>query len=165
MLPRIVPLLFVACATGVPGTPVETDVPQAPAFADFGVAEVFSGIPAPVDFSSHRDARTFRTRLRDGARDGPNFAGQFTVVTWGCGTACTQRSVVDVRSGAVYFAPFALVAVSYRLDSRLLIVDPPEEIRAFHGGECPPDAWLKESHYYEWTGTQLTLVHTLPVCP
>lgn len=93
-----------------------------PRFADYPAKVTYSGKPAPVDLASHRDARRFRTRLRRGAARGPNFAGAYTVVTWGCGTACQMIAVVAARNGKVAFAPGAASAgVTFRRGSRLLV--------------------------------------------
>ena len=32
---------------------------------------------------------------------GPNFAGQYRVAIWGCGTSCAQFAVVNLRTGRV----------------------------------------------------------------
>src|ERR1051325_6544677 len=47
----------------------------------------------------------FRTRLSEDSRSGPNFAGRYAVVVWGCGTGCAQMGVVDSKTGRVYFPP------------------------------------------------------------
>ena len=76
----------------------------APRFEDYPAREVYRGRPAPVRLDSRR-ARMFRTRLREDSRSGPNFAGRYTVVVWGCGTGCAQMGVVDAKTGRVYFPP------------------------------------------------------------
>jgi hypothetical protein len=112
-------------------------------FDDFRVEAVAQGRPVPVDFGRHPLARRYRTVLSGGARKGPNFAGHFTVIGWGCGSSCVQFAVVDARNGTVFF-PQGFASVSgvrvnsegfepdassggywglrYRIDSRLLIV-------------------------------------------
>jgi len=80
----------------------------------------------------------FRTKLREGAKKGPNFAGHYTVITWGCGTDCRLVAIVDARTGRVYFAPFTVsipADADYRLDSRLLIANPPERTGWYENGE------------------------------
>ena len=73
----------------------------------------------------------FRTRLREDSRGGPNFAGHYTVVIWGCGTGCAQMGVVDAKTGRVYFPPVEYMDIPdtsdadvrsrwFRPDSRLL---------------------------------------------
>lgn len=70
-----------------------------PQFDDYPVAEEFRGVPAPVQMRSAPYGSTFKTRLREGTRGGPNFAGNFTVVIWGCGAPCQMVAIVDLRNG------------------------------------------------------------------
>jgi hypothetical protein len=56
-----------------------------------------------------RAAREFRTRLREAARDKPNFAGRFIGTTLGCGTECVQGAIIDARTGRSPVALFALL--------------------------------------------------------
>ena len=102
----------------------------APRFEDYPAREVYRGTVAPVRLDS-RMARMFRTRLREDSRGGPNFAGRYTVVVWGCGTGCAQMGVVDAKTGRVYFPPVEYMDIPdmeddaarsrwFRLDSRLL---------------------------------------------
>jgi hypothetical protein len=104
----------------------------APRFEDYPVREVYRGPVARVRLDSGR-ARMFRTRLREDSRGGPNFAGRYTVVVWGCGTGCAQMGVVDARTGQVYFPPVEYMDIPdmedaesrsrvFRLDSRLLVI-------------------------------------------
>lgn len=108
-----------------------------PAFADYLAREHFKGRPAAVRLRTRRD-RQFRTRLREGAAEGPNFAGRYTVVYWGCGTGCAQVAAVDAKTGSVHWPPLEYsdiptpdraeydldykYGVGYRLDSRLLVL-------------------------------------------
>jgi len=59
--------------------------------------------PAKVNLKSSAMARKYRTMLRRGVAKGPNFAGHYAVVGWGCGTSCVQFAVVDLKSGEVVF--------------------------------------------------------------
>lgn len=119
---------------------LKSSVPQkknSPQFEDYPVNEKFYGRHVRVDLSSHSMARMYRTKLREGAKEGPNFAGHYALVSWGCGNECQGNLVIDLRTGKVYGLaepPFdrALVSsrgVDFRLTSRLIIVDPP----------CPKD--------------------------
>ncbi|MDT7806377.1 MAG: hypothetical protein QOJ70_190 [Acidobacteriota bacterium] len=105
---------------------------RAPRFEDYTVREVYKGRPARIRLDSKK-AREFRTRLREDSRGGPNFAGHYTVVVWGCGTGCAQMGVVDARTGRVYFPPLEFMDIPdmedegsrshfFRLDSRLLVL-------------------------------------------
>lgn len=68
-------------------------------------SEIYKGNPAPVVLDS-KGARLYRTALREGAQKGPNFAGHYTVVTWGAGLGVFSVAVIDARTGKVYLPPF-----------------------------------------------------------
>lgn len=105
-----------------------------PSFAQFP-ADPFTGKPVPAVLATPGQ-RQFRTRIRERAAQGPNFAGHFTIADWGCGTSCKSGVLVDARTGKVYDVPFGILGygqalkyadgsetggLDYRLDSRLLI--------------------------------------------
>ena len=133
-----------------------TDTPR---FEDFAVTEKFTGKPATVKFVS-RDARRYRTVIREGAREGPNFAGHYTIVTWGCGAGCVQFVIVDAKSGAIYSPRFYVAPrmhfdeetqqpdepLRFRIDSKLLIVS------------GSPNEKNEGIYYYEWDGRRLGLI-------
>jgi hypothetical protein len=126
-------------------------------------ARVYRGRVAPVNLRSSKGAGTFRTRLREGAREGVNFAGHFSLVAWGCGTGCLSAAFVDAKTGAVYF-PKELYAfgvwhfsddgeaLTFKPDSRLLILS------GFPRSETESDDPKAGLYYYEWTGRRLRLV-------
>jgi len=146
-------------------------VPDAPRFEQFPVTEKFSGTPAVPVLSTARDRR-FRTMIRRGAAEGPNFAGHVTITYWGCGTGCREIAVIDARTGEINhdlpryltssFLEFpdgtataddGFEALSYRRDSRLLIVR-----------GCPSDRNCA-LFYYEWTGAEFRLLRKLRATP
>jgi len=147
---------------------------QAPHFEDFKVSAELKRAPAPVILSSSED-REFRTQLRKGAAHGPNFAGHYTVVVWGCGSSCTDWAIVDATSGRVTFLA-DLRAISgthviseksdtaeywglrFRADSRLIIVV----------GAPNEDQGREGIAYYSWNGRSVDLLKFLPasqLCP
>lgn len=124
----------------------------APRFEDFPATESFSGTPAPVDLRSRPWAREFRTVLRAGAAEGPNFAGAYTLVLWGCGTQCQRWAVVDARTGRVHGHPFdAELLVEFRRDSRLVVVNPPRL-------DETPTPWRPPPAYFAWDGREMVRV-------
>lgn len=138
---------------------------EIPDFEEFPVSEVdmFAGAPAPVDLSSSSIGQTFRTRLTEGAKEGPNFAGSFTVVEWGCGTMCAQFAIVDARDGTIYSIPWGYEAgLEYQLDSRLLVINPLEDINEIYPDPMLMPNWLR-TQYYEWTGQELKLVSVFKI--
>ena len=146
----------VPAAQAIPATAIPPARPAGPRFEDFPATEEFSGTPAPVDLASQPWASLYRTVLREGAADGPDFAGAYTVVSWGCGTQCQQWAVVDARTGRVHGFPFdSGLGLDYRLDSRLVVVNPLQPDEEPWPGRPPPV-------YFAWDGRQMVRVPTPP---
>lgn len=132
------------------------DLPtNAPLFEQFPAAKRPDKPIAPADVKRDPNARLFRTVLRQGAKEGPNFAGHYTVVLWGCGSGCVALAIVDADSGKVYF-PSNLLSVDnmrtdvepridFRTDSRLLIVV----------GGINDDPALRGISYFVWEHNRL----------
>ena len=159
-----------------------------PKFEDYLVSEVFNRTPHS-QFSPHPEERVFRTRIREGVekgwcvwvngewtngqnRPGPNFAGHYIVIVWGCGSGCIRMAMSDAETGAVYNPPisegaFALpmlifpnsagraADVQYRKDSRLMIVTATP--RANRRGAIPC------AFYFLWQGDHWTLLRSVPI--
>lgn len=122
-----------------------------PQFRDFPISDIYQGIPVPVDLASSPIGHTFRTRLTQGAERGPNFAGHYALVTWGCGSTCQNFAVVNAKTGKIYDIPFGSAnGTEFRLDSNLLIVNPLMNDMGYDGSV--PD-WVR-IEYYEWTGEE-----------
>lgn len=71
-----------------------------PDFKAYAVEKIYTGAPAAPKLN--RDQRTFRTRIREGAKSPVQFAGHYTVPRWGCGAGCSTFVIVDSITGAVY---------------------------------------------------------------
>jgi hypothetical protein len=121
---------------------------------------IFKGRPVEPNLVTHKDARTYRTVLKRQSKEGPNFAGHYTIVRIGCGTSCAKIAVVDAETGHVYFPENVHYVFwagwwhepygpEFRLTSRLLIV---------YGKVNSEDAPYGVS-YFEWTGMEFKLVH------
>src|SRR5690242_5879146 len=91
-------------ALGMSGQPAAL-----PSFDRFRVTEVFSGKPAKPVLRNPGD-RMFRAKIREGAGDGPNFAGHYTIAAWGCGAGCVQMALIDAVDGRIYRAPFKVLS-------------------------------------------------------
>jgi hypothetical protein len=135
---------------------------KAPTFEQYPSETIYKGKPAAVDLESAPDARRFRTVLREGAKKGPNFAGHYAIVEWGCGTSCATIAVVDVKKGHVFFPKISPLGfpgleegnqlmdqygTSYRKDSRLLIVN-----------GIPSNKNKVGSYYYIWEAGKFKLI-------
>jgi hypothetical protein len=151
-------ILLVMSVFWAPMTYASDKVPRQPDFSRYPNKDEFHGKPAAPNLKSAKGARRFRTVLRKGAREGPNFAGHYTVVSWGCGIVCQSHAIVDARSGRVTMVPFGTVyELEYRLHSRLLVADPSEE--------CLPSGTIgpKTAEWYEWNGTVLRKVDSVRI--
>jgi hypothetical protein len=154
-MPRIAAPLAAFCAAAIAYAAPSAAQSSDALMAKYPAGLAFKGKPAAVNLASHKDARSFRTRLREAAAQGPNFAGYMTVATWGCGTSCQQIALIDARNGRVYFGPNASAGVKHAITSRLLIVNPPETVKEAYG-DSPPD--YVKTVYYSWTNGRLIKV-------
>jgi hypothetical protein len=129
-----------------------------PSFADYEVSDTSITTTMPVDLSSADGASRFRTVLREGAARGPNFAGHYTVVHWGCGSPCVSFAIVDASTGSVYMHSQAWVRPPmFRRDSRLLIEDP----TGFMTDSLGHPSFATVVRYHEWTGDSLVTRDTI----
>jgi hypothetical protein len=142
---------------------------SSPRFEDYPAAPAFTGKPAPPKLGAAHH-RLFRSMIRAGAAQGPNFAGHYTIALWGCGSSCGSMAVVDAKTGRVFDGPFGILGsmgllrypddpsgqappLTYRLDSRLLIVR-----------GCPEDDRCG-AYYYEWKPPAFHLLRKLQPVP
>ena len=142
-----------------------------PRFEDFGVP---TPRPGRKDASAlgrsqptsvggpYETAANIRRRIRTAVRGGPDFAGHYAIMSQGCGSDCSNITIVDVQTGHIHSTPFVGVngclyhlhdIFSYRLDSRLFVLTgsleiPDEPRHTFRDGPCGV-------HYFEWKGTTL----------
>lgn len=163
MRPRQAPLLFVLAGAVLAQAP--------PSFEQFAATETFSGKPAAPTLKT-AGQRMFRTRIREAAAKGPNFAGHYTIAEWGCGSGCVSIALIDSSDGRVFDGPFqtlswdlvnyegkypsnanGFVPLSFHRDSRLLVAR-----------GCPQDKDCA-SYFYEWTGSQFKLLRKIPAVP
>ena len=100
-----------------------------PDFAAYPIAKnlEFTGTPAPVDLESYKDAETYKTKLTEGAQKGPNYAGHLTIVGFGCGTQCQDNWLIDAKTGKILDRFSSMIGIKYKLDSTLLIINPPDK--------------------------------------
>lgn len=136
----------------------------------------FEDFPAPPSNARHvatpcldsAEARRYRTMIRQGVADGPNFSGHYAVAAWGCGSSCSERAIVDTSTGHVYFDSRLRdldttqananderddqFPAYFNLSSRLLVVvGAPNEDESRDGVA-----------FYEWTGSRLKLLRFVP---
>lgn len=91
-------------------------------FQDFKV-DVYQGKLADPDFSTDPEAKMFKTRIKTGCEKGVNFAGHYTLVTWGCGSPCQSGVVIDRKTGKIFSGYGTAFGSSFRKDSKMIIMN------------------------------------------
>ncbi|TLS78237.1 hypothetical protein FE236_00315 [Mariprofundus erugo] len=151
------------------GTIRPVDIPtDAPKFEAYSSGDVFKGEPALPDVKSDPRSKLFRTAIREGARRGPNFAGHYTIVSWGCGAATACWAIVDAQSGEV-FHPANLqttdnVNIDYAIadaDDRLVQYRPDSKLLVVIGG-INEDPELRGISYFVWEHNALNRIRFVP---
>lgn len=102
-------------------------------FADFLVSDNTKPPLSAPDFNSHYLGKRYRTMIRLGCEEGINFAGKYTLATWGCGSNCIESAIIDRRTGRIFSGPTSAGFMKYQPDSKLIIC-------------CPTDS----SGYYDY---------------
>ena len=152
------------CDSAGVSQPVVRESSSTPRFEDYPATQKPKGMPATAIIASRR-ARLYRTVIRRDARAGPNFAGNYTIAQWGCGSTCVAFAIVDGHTGRVYFHPQVLQAMQvpyqaenvlqFRPDSRLLVIA--GEILPLDPNR-PTGPETVGKFYYEWKNNRLVLI-------
>lgn len=130
-----------------------------PQFADHATTTQMITDPAPVNFDTYPQARNFETAITEQAAKGPNFAGHYTIIEWGCGTNCQGHAIVDAETGEI--ALTGLVSnfgLAYQKGSELVIANPTSTIPA----RVPFEV---KTQYYQFDGSTLNLLKIIPHDP
>jgi hypothetical protein len=144
-----------------------------PRFEDYPVKSQAERGPAASIYRARdiSSAKEYAQKAREAAKEGPNFAGHYAIVTSSCGMKCIDLSVVNVRTGKTYGVPFGAIGdspcskgseefpeieIDYRLDSRLLIVKGHFETYADReDGGC-------STRFYLWRKNHFFLIRKIP---
>ena len=156
-----------------------------PMFSEYAVKTEKIARPASVVLAG-REARRFRSALRDAAKAGPNFAGHYTIAGWGCGASCTDWGVIDARTGKVTFdakrrgvtastsndwPAYDDVAKAYRSagsdkDFALLLFRADSSLLVMLGAPNEDEA-RDGAHYLHWTGArfeEVRFIEAFAIC-
>lgn len=118
-------------------------------FEDYPVTGRYTGPVPALNFRTCEYGKRYITMTRYGVQEGVQFAGYYAFARWGCGAPCQMCAIIDLRTGNVYAGPYATGGYEYRVDSRILVVNPPDSSgHYFANGVFPgPEQYL-------WTGTE-----------
>lgn len=131
---------------------------QAPQFTDYPADEIYLGKPAQVVVDSNF-VDMFYSRLSGASAQPPNFAGEYVLTAWGCGTSCLYGAVVNRKTGKVFQLPGSICCwkgegerLIVRDDSRLLIMAGLVNESGEHG-----------AHFYEFEDGEFNYVKSIAV--
>nr|WP_244110648.1 hypothetical protein [Burkholderia cenocepacia] len=123
--------------------------------------------PAAAPRLTSKEARLYRTVIRDEFAQPANFAGHYRIAIWGCGTDCRNFAIVDKNTGVTYTMPGVKAIsgvmgndderVDFRAGSRLLIV------AGCFDDDCDAGTAKAARFFYEWTGIGLRPVGRCPL--
>lgn len=120
-------------------------------FSDYP-ATVYRGRTKMPDFNGiDRDYASFRTRIRDGLNAGPNFAGHYALIQFGCGTGCSATMLADAITGHVYNFPlsgeeYSQLDLKFAPTSNLIVG------RWISSGRCMREALLWDGRAFKSLG-------------
>ena len=158
-------------------TIMNSDIPKnAPSFSQFSTTR-FKGKLASPHIGENRRSKQYRTKIMMSAKQGINFAGHYNIAFWGCGIACYEVAIIDMKTGKIhhpktldsvtsYFvagfsgSPSDIndnyidtnIGLGFRPDSKLLIVAGPT-----NGATEPVGI-----SYFLWQNDRLRLVRFVP---
>ncbi len=144
-------LCSTAMLLGFMSLPVQADNNDSPRFSDYPVAEVYQGAPVEARLSTEDD-QMFRTRLNEASTMPLDFAGEYAITTWGCGTGCLMGAAASHKTGKIHWLPGESLGqygktdwtnaepLTHQLDSSLI------EIYALRGDATEDDDGLV--HFY-----------------
>ena len=93
----------------------------------FFVSEKFTGKPSRLNFSYCDHGRLYQTATKNAVEEsGANFAGHYTLASWGCGSPCHMSAVVDLKTGKVYTGPTSCYGYYFNVTSNVLQINPPD---------------------------------------
>lgn len=150
---------------------------KVPRFEEFPVEEVYRG-PFAEPVLTTREQRAFRTRIRLGVRNsrdvwigpadratrrpGPNFAGHYFAIRWGCGSQCVMMAIVDAKTGAVYPPPLSKdgkdLNVPLNIQADMQIDLRPESSLMVLNEACEVAFSKCGTYYFNWTGARFELL-------
>jgi len=128
-----------------------------PKFSEY-LSDIYDGPRAKVNLITDFD-KNFRTRIRNTQSQPINFAGEYILSTWGCGTSCLMGVAVSARTGQVVELPGSVCCwkgagerTIFKKNSRLLVLAGLINENGQHG-----------AHFYELNNNEFIHIKTISV--
>ena len=137
--------------------PNKTTELSPPKFSEY-LSDTYDGPRAKVNLLTDFD-KNFRTRIRNTQSQPINFAGEYILSTWGCGTSCLMGVAVNARTGQVVELPGPVCCwkgagerTIFKKNSRLLVLAGLINENGQHG-----------AHFYELKNNEFIHIKTIPI--
>ena len=137
-----------------------------PSFTDYRVKQIYKGKPAKPVLS--KDQQAYRSRIREGAKAGVQFAGHYSVPRFGCGSGCTIFYVVDSIKGRVYQGlavsdlPSAWMQQNHRDNIEQIEFHPNSRLLKINGCPSETDCGFYDYEMVDGAGLKLVRKEILP---
>lgn len=117
-----------------------------PKFEQYPATNTFKG---RLTFDRFGCGRKFRDQIKYAIRtQGVNFAGDSLLVEWGCGSYCQSHGIVYGPTGKVNCElPTSQVGAKFKKNSRLIILNPAEELKTVPADEAK---YFTPTKYFVW---------------
>lgn len=123
-------------------------------FENYSVS-VYQGKLKKPNFKSNLKAKKFITRIKEACKNGINFAGHYTLVTIGCGTACQFTILVDRKNGYIYNGLVTELGSNFKKSSRLFIKNSETKKNEFKDCDyCKPSYFVWNKNRFEKFNSQ-----------
>jgi hypothetical protein len=130
--------------TSVGARPTRVCATDLPRFEAYPATDALTGAAVWPSVTVGPDSLRSDVALSEAVSRGPNFAAHLAVVEWSCGSPCQQAAVIDLRTGHTAAAITTNLGTQYRLNSRLLVANPPRPDGCYDTG-C---AYCTAPEYY-----------------
>jgi hypothetical protein len=115
--------------------------------AGLSMNHVYRGNIVLPDFKGRdKNFSSYRTRITEEMKTGPNFAGHYAIVVIGCGTSCRFAFMGDVANGQVYSFPYG-GEENYSMNLRFNVKSDMVTVRWISEDNCLEDNLI-------WSGSQ-----------
>lgn len=154
---RFISFVIFALALGATSAVGQSRVPQ---FKEYPITEAYIGKTAPLIIT--REDKLFRTRLREAAKEKPNFAGRYIVTTWGCGTSCVMGAVIDAKTGKVHWWNFSVCCWGYEVDENFqpMVFRLNSNLIVFAGARNEKDGDIG-THFYKFENGRFVYIRSI----
>lgn len=121
-------------------------------FENYKVKKFYSGKIAKLDLSAYKELPKdiiVNVQSQYDDQKQPNFAGQYIIISWDCGSPCQENAIIDAKSGKTIRFVNSGIGICFQVESYLLIVNPPSDIKfdkSFRELIGPPKYKILKNH-------------------